>query len=510
MLASTVLVTSVLAALVTPPAGATPFRYGHAAYAYGPLHCASSDCAVVPSCNKAHWSSQIDDYNNEASPGSEINIVYSYGGDIEFWAGKANPDGCYAPASMNESVCNVSIYYDMNNQYAAHVYKGGAKVESVVALVDSRMDGWEQIATYNDFDGCKFGNFYPDLRNLSDAGLVKLANDTARLYCNCETCDDLDGLQVDLEPYRDPYKTNLNKYVAAVANNLRDETGEFGCKNDKHPEGKTVSYFTFAHDQSLDFTENVLGKNGYYVFSGYDLDPKPEDGGFMYNSPDEFEDRLRKEITYFRPVLGKNGHFTIGLPIGASCHEYEQYVPMKGKGCGPACEPLTNNATMLDYVKKWMDVLTDPAVTKATNGLFCLREGSQFLGTSLWSFSYQMTYPPMKWFDNEFLPGTPPTPAMDYLKTNLNRLRTESCTKSQLNGDFSVHDDWLLPGPDPFGVKQAVSLQQECSQTMAKLCPGLKGKGAACFDCIHKHTSVLKPLCKGTGSGKAYCSVPVK
>ena len=87
------------------------------------------------------------------------------------------------------------------------------------------MDGWEQIATYNDYDGCKFGNFYPDLRNLTDAGIVRLANDTAHLYCNCETCDDLDGLQVDLEPYRDPYKTSLNKYVKQVATNLRDETG---------------------------------------------------------------------------------------------------------------------------------------------------------------------------------------------------------------------------------------------------------------------------------------------
>jgi hypothetical protein len=32
---------------------------------------------------------------------------------------------------------------------------------------------------------------------------------------------------------------------------------------------------------------DMLGPNGYYVFSAYDLDPKPEDGGFMYNTPDE-------------------------------------------------------------------------------------------------------------------------------------------------------------------------------------------------------------------------------
>ena len=444
----------IFASFAVAVVNAGPFKYGNAAYTYGPLHCTPNNCDVVPSCNRAKWAEPIAEYNKDAQEGSEINIIYSYGGDIEFWPNKTDPKGCWAPASTDPQVCNVSIFYDPNNAEAAHVYKQTDKVTSIVSLIDSRMDGWEQIKTYNDYDGCKFGNFYPDLRNMTDAGIDKLANDTARLYCGCETCDDVDGLQVDLEPYRAPYKVSLNKYVAAVARNLRDETGEFNCKNAAHPEGRTVSYFTFAHDQSLEFTNDVLGANGYYVFSGYDLDPKPEDGGFMYNSPAEFEDRLRKEITYFRPVLGKTGKFTIGLPIGASCHEYEQYVPMHGKGCGPACEPLTNNATMLDYVKAWMKVLTDPVVTKATNGLFCVSEehDSQFLGTSLWSFSYQMTYPPMKWFDNEFLPGTPPDSVFDFLKTNLHRLRTESCTQAQLNGDFTVEDEWITPGPDPFGI----------------------------------------------------------
>ena len=69
-------------------------------------------------------------------------------------------------ASTDPNACNVSIYYDVNNRKAASVYKSVEKVDSIVSLIDSRMDGWEQIKTYNDFDGCKFGNFYPDLRNL--------------------------------------------------------------------------------------------------------------------------------------------------------------------------------------------------------------------------------------------------------------------------------------------------------------------------------------------------------
>ena len=45
------------------------------------------------------------------------------------------------------------------------------------------MDGWQQIKAYNTFDGCKFGDFYPDLRNLSSFAVDRLAKDTAKLYC---------------------------------------------------------------------------------------------------------------------------------------------------------------------------------------------------------------------------------------------------------------------------------------------------------------------------------------
>lgn len=401
----------------------TVFTYGHAAYTYGPLHCTQHSCDVVPSCNRAKWSTEIGSYNTPAAENSQINIVYSYGGDIEFWAGKSDPKGCDKPASTDPQKCNVSIYYDPNNQKAATVYEQVDKVESIVALIDSRMDGWEQIKTYNDFDGCKFGNFYPDLRNLTDAGLQKLADDTARLYCGCPDCDIIDGLQVDLEPYRDPYKDSLDSFVGKVATNLRDEDGKFGCRDAKHPKGRSISYFTFAHDQSPAFTK-LLGANGYFVFSGYDLFPKPGDGGFMFNNVTEFADKLRREITYIRPVIGDTGKFTLALPIGASCHEYEQYVPMKGKGCGPACQPLVSGITMDQYVQAWFDVLLDPEVTKSTNGLFCLskEDQSQFLGMSLWSYSYQMTYPPMKWFDNEFLPGSPSDSVMKILNENLQKL----------------------------------------------------------------------------------------
>ena len=138
------------------------FTWGHAVYTYGPLHCTEYECDVVPSCNRAEWSTNISEYNNAAPEDAEINIVYSYGGDIEFWAGKAHPDGCARgkiPVPFQQDVCNVSVYFDPNNQAAMAVYDQVDKVESIVALLDSRMDGWTQIQEYDNYDGCKFGNF---------------------------------------------------------------------------------------------------------------------------------------------------------------------------------------------------------------------------------------------------------------------------------------------------------------------------------------------------------------
>jgi len=392
------------------------FHWGHAVYTYGPLLCdPSNTCAVVPSCNRASYAPNIEKFNK--ADGGDFSVVYSYGGDVELWAEKKTPKACDAPASTNMSKCNVSVYLDPNNLRAAEVYKNVEDVKSITMLLDGRMDGWNQIETYGKFDNCSFGNFYSNLQNLTDVSLRRLANDTVKLYC---ANDVVDGIQVDLEPYRGIYQKPLSKYVGYLSEFMRDENKTTGCRDEKHPEGRSVSYYAFAHDIAnstnvpvKEFNEK-LGPNGHYVFSGYDLFPKKADGGFMFNTPSEFAERLRREITYFRKVVGTTKKFVLALPMGASCHEYEHYVPMSGVGCGPACRKIASNYTMDQYVNKAFEVLLDPETTKSTDGLFCMKDGeSQFLGIAWWSFSHQMTYPPMKWFDNEFLPAQPPPKALD-------------------------------------------------------------------------------------------------
>merc|ERR1711865_1247414 len=356
-----ILAFSAIALALARAAPESAFTYGHAAYTYGPLHCVSDPCSVVPSCNKAHWAEPIGAFNDDTSiSDAKITQIYSYGGDVEFWPNKDNEQACWAPADMAN--CNATTYYDNNNKAAAAVY-------------------------------------------------------AAELYCHD---DNLGGIQVDLEPYQDPHKESLEAFVTALATNMKDDSGANGCKDAAHPFGRTTSYFTFAHRMRPTFYNESMEPNGIYVFSGYDL--KPKNLAFEYNNVSEFAANFEEELTFIPQAIGPNGKFTIALPISASCHEYEQYIPMHGDGCGPACQIYDANADlgieMYMYVQAWMDILTDPK----WGDLFKIKEGGQFIGLSFWVWTYDMTSPPMKWFNNVFLPPTPSDKTLQILKKGLPKL----------------------------------------------------------------------------------------
>jgi hypothetical protein len=408
-----------VAAVAAAPAPQTQplFTYGHAAYTYGPLHCTGNPCDVVPSCNRAHWAADIEAFNNDTSiSDAQISTVYSYGGDVEFWPDRNSPQACQAPAV--EGSCNYTSYYDKNNEKAAAEYHQAEGINQVVALLDARLDGWDMISQYNNNDACNFGDFYPNLNNLSAVQLGNLAKQTAQLFCKDPH---LGGIQVDLEPYQDPYKESLETFLHAMVKEFTDEDSSNGCRDDIHADGRTVSYFTFAHRTRDDFWTTIMGDNGYFVFSGYDLNPK--NIAFEYNTVDEFGTNLEGEIPEIKRAIKNGGKFTLALPIAASCHEYEHYVPMHGDGCGPACQPYDSGATMAQYVQKMMDILT---ANNNNDGLFTLTPGGSFLGLSFWVWTYDMTYPPMKWFNNLFLPATPSKDVLAILKTELPKLQPSS------------------------------------------------------------------------------------
>jgi len=407
-----ILALAIIASAAAVPLTQPVFTYGHAAYTYGPLHCTGSPCDVVPSCNQAHWKSDIEKFNTDTSiSDAKITTVYSYGGDVEFWPKKEDPQACWAPA---KDTCNFTSYYDPINKKAADTYSNAAGVSQIVALLDARLDGWNMITQYDNNDACNFGDFYPNLNNLTEPQLGQLAKQTASLFCED---DNLSGVQIDLEPYQDPYKEHLEMFVKAMATEMKDDTGANGCKDAMHPGGRTTSYFTFAHRTRPTFNKEIMGDNGYFVFSGYDLNPK--NLAFEYNNVTEFGNNLKSEIPEIRKAISDGkAKFTMAVPIAASCHEYEHYVPMHGDGCGPACQPWDSGVKMSAYVQELFDIIT----AKENVDLFTVKEGGQFIGLSFWVWTYDMTYPPMKWFNNLFLPATPSDDVLTILKKELPKL----------------------------------------------------------------------------------------
>jgi len=254
--------------------------------------------------------------------------------------------------------------------------------------------------------------------------------------------------------------------------------------------GRSISYFTFAHDQRCWAKEgNVpmhksLGEHGYFVFSGYDLWPvsivQDRKAGiparewaddFRPTSVEGMKARLECTIRTFRESVGDK-HFTLAMPFAASCHEYEQYVPMSGEGCGPACKPYDNkketDTNVADYVQGAFDVVLSPEVAQQTGNLFCMVDGeSQFLGMSWWVFTYTMTYPSMRWFDNNFMPAVPSDDALSVLAEMQPRLHTDACASAEpdatfANGKWATVDEWVpmdfdLPKHDPFVCEEWIN-----------------------------------------------------
>jgi len=361
-------------------------HYGNAAYTY-PKRGGNS--------GNAPYKETISAFNTAPPVTANISIIYAYGGDIEY-------------LNLKPYKAGKNVFFATANQQAAAEYATTASVESIIAIVDGRMDGVEMITKYK-FDPYGDKNVYPDMSKVtSDTDIVSLADATAQLYCSN---DIVNGIQVDLEPLIDPYKENCLKFIGSLAQALRSE--KHGCVNANYPEGRSVSIFTMAENlANVTNIWEILGPNGFVVFSGYDLYPIHEDD-FQFNSVNVYHEKLERQIAAIKTVIGSNGRFTLAVPIGGSCHEYESYKP--GVHCGPSCKAYTNNATMSDYATAFMSIFeSDP--------LFRVNKGGQFIGLSFWVFTDEMSYPPMKGYNNDFFPPVPSSATLNVLKNKLNNL----------------------------------------------------------------------------------------
>jgi len=297
----------------------------------------------------AEWSAALAGFNAKAK--HPINVAFSYGGDMEYYPPPTGPQ----------------TYFPADAAAAAATYRSGtAGVEYVVAVIDGRMDGGQPYS--------------PDLSRRTQAEVEAWADKTASLLCSH---DQVDGVQMDLEPFAAPYLPRLLQFLARLSANLRSR--ERGCADDgHHPTGRSLSAFMFAAAATPEVWR-ALGPNGYVTVSGYDLAPAPAG---TPSTPAAYRAQLDEVLATIAPLAdANNGSFVVGIPAAASCHEFERYSFANGT--------VVQGHPQQQYLEAALQAISDAK----------LHSNARFLGTALWGFASKMAYPPQS--DNTFTPGTP-------------------------------------------------------------------------------------------------------
>eukprot|EP01121_Diplochlamys_sp_Union-15-3_P018688 TRINITY_DN6863_c0_g1_i1.p1 TRINITY_DN6863_c0_g1~~TRINITY_DN6863_c0_g1_i1.p1 ORF type:complete len:367 (-),score=81.85 TRINITY_DN6863_c0_g1_i1:45-1145(-) len=330
-----------------PHIAAKALPQGNAAYVYDVSFGTSQVGAT------AMWASWIENYNNGALNNSSISIVYAYGGDMEYY-----PDDSKNP---------YQTYFDVPQQKAALDYLAVKGVENVVLVIDGREDGGQ--------------SWSPDFSKLTTTQIHQWADTTAALYCSYSF---VGGIQVDLEPFKSPYRNGTLEFYRRLSSNLRSY--DKNCVNPDRPYGRSVSAFMFASAATPDVFD-ALGPNGFVVVSGYDLGGNPAG---VPNTPNQYSQLLQAEINTITKNAGTTGKFSIAIPGAASTHEFTEYVQESGKVTAGYPMYSSNSPSY---------------VPVAISALSTVKNSPNYIGTSIWGFSSFMAYPPHS--QNLFFPAIP-------------------------------------------------------------------------------------------------------
>eukprot|EP01111_Echinosteliopsis_oligospora_P008589 TRINITY_DN2438_c0_g1_i1.p1 TRINITY_DN2438_c0_g1~~TRINITY_DN2438_c0_g1_i1.p1 ORF type:complete len:365 (+),score=104.49 TRINITY_DN2438_c0_g1_i1:36-1097(+) len=314
----------------------------------------------------AMWSDDIQSFNTNNSKHS-LNLIFSYGGDMEYYPGSDQPFRTYFGA----------------NAAAVTKYKEVIGVTEVLGVVDGRMDGGQ--------------DWSPDLSKLNVSSVQEWADITAAMYCSYA---DVSGIVIDLEPFAPPYQANLLVFLERMGVNVLSKN--FGCVNSDFPEGRYIATFLFA-EAATKTVYSALGPNGFVVISGYDLSQEPAG---VPTTPSQYGSSLSSAISTTMENAGTTGKFMIAIPAAASTHEFSQYIPSGG-------------ATVLGYPmynKTGDSYMVEAMKSLSSSGVY---SHPGFLGTNLWAFSSFMSYPPHTY--NLYYPTNPfvQEGEMQYLQANL-------------------------------------------------------------------------------------------
>lgn len=357
--------------------------------------------------------SQLNDYNKKANTNSQINQVFSYGGDIEMYCdgGEGGEDtnactynslllGYYPPSIVNKKMDGPvsSIIAKLGdsgfstvNQYAQVKQSNGSSVQTIVDI-DGRVD----MPASEDY--------LNELNTMPQVDANQFADKVAAQIC---ADDGVSGIQFDVEPfsfigsgdnakpgpgqkyfYQEIAKDLAGNYSGNNWPNPTAANDPLHCVDAAHPVGRVFSVFTFAKGIAEDPQEiqQVFGKgsygNGYVIDSLYDVATN-EPGG-TWTAPNDYKGLALTEASTFKAEADKLGiPYQFAIPAAASTHEFESKAG------------VATGANQDEYVTAVLDNINSISA----------RQDPLFKGVDLWGWVSAM------WWGGDLY--TPATPAED-------------------------------------------------------------------------------------------------
>lgn len=320
------------------------------------------------------WAETLRSWNAAAQDGHGLDQVFSYGGDLEM--------ECLGFEDCTPQKMHVYYYPPSSGHPRRSLEQVGA---SGFHATQAYASVGQDVLVIPVFDGRFDGNGYlRQFHTLDETQARAYADIFARTICADPA---VAGVQLDLEPF-DLGVPAQAWFYDQVARNLaganEDLESIFGCVNDRFPQGRFFSVFTFAREITPELGEMFTRYgNGYVVLSLYDLGPG---GAGVASRPEEYGRLVADELaaTIRNSDRANDVPFQLAIPAAASTKEFESY---NGAVSGYA---------QSEYVAAALDAIDASGI----------RDDERFLGMALWGFSRFMAYPPHT--NNTFEPASPP------------------------------------------------------------------------------------------------------
>lgn len=326
-------------------------------------------------------------YNRRSESKHNISLLYTFGGSTELYCERrGTPEQHCDPEDM------VVTYEPRGDAHrTARAYrKNVATRTSEGPVISPVIDG----VVNADYPGSMKG--FNELSR-EEAGI--LADKVSELVCSDP---EVDGIQFDIEPFNVEEKNGQYHFYMRIASNFAGATGEFGCVDEKRPDGRFFSIFTTARrirpgSESARNVAEILHAhdNGYLVGALYDLGGGPPG---TQTPLEEYRRLVRAETRNMYSWAKKlDIPYQHGIPAAAGYHEYERCR-------GPECAPRERGPRQLDYARVALEAIHDQPET------------DRFLGVTLWSIGPDVTRN-----ETEFGPSKPSIEVLEYISGRLGR-----------------------------------------------------------------------------------------